>query len=103
MGIKSGPEGGNHPTARDPCSCHYSGSLIDGTIFDSSYERGRPATFAPNQVIKGWTEAMQLMKPCDKWELYIKSELAYGDHQRGQHIYPGAALIFELEILEIHG
>jgi FKBP-type peptidyl-prolyl cis-trans isomerase FklB len=71
------------------CSeCHYRGTLIDGTEFDSSYSRGNPTTFAPNQVIKGWTEAMQLMKEGDKFELYIPSELAYGDRQRGQYITP---------------
>ena len=86
-----------------PCSCHYRGTLTDGTEFDSSYKRGSPATFAPNQVIKGWTEAMQLMKEGDKWELYIPSELAYGDRQRGQYITPGAVLVFELEILAVKG
>lgn len=79
------------------------GTLIDGTEFDSSYSRGRPATFAPNQVIKGWTEAMQLMGEGDHWELYIPSELAYGESQRGQHITPGAVLVFELEILSVKG
>jgi FKBP-type peptidyl-prolyl cis-trans isomerase FklB len=76
-------------TTLSPCSeCHYRGTLIDGTEFDSSYTRGKPTTFAPNQVIKGWTEAMQLMKEGDKFELYIPSELAYGDRQRGQFITP---------------
>ena len=67
----------------------YRGTLVDGTEFDSSYKRGQPATFAPNQVIKGWTEAMQLMPEGAKWELYIPSELAYGDTQRGKFITPG--------------
>ena len=79
------------------------GTLIDGTVFDSSVRRGKPATFAPNQVIKGWTEAMQLMGEGDKWELYVPSELAYGDRQRGQLITPGAVLVFEIEILEVKG
>ena len=70
------------PNANDRCECHYKGWVIDGTEFDSSYKRGKPATFAPNQVIKGWTEAMQLMKEGDKWELTIPSELAYGDRKR---------------------
>merc|ERR1711935_1014214 len=91
------------PKVGTPCECHYAGTLIDGTEFDSSYKRGQPTTFAPNQVIKGWTEAMQLMGEGDKWELYVPSELAYGDRQRGQHITPGAVLVFEIEILEVKG
>jgi FKBP-type peptidyl-prolyl cis-trans isomerase FklB len=75
---------GKTPTADSPCACHYAGTLIDGTEFDSSYKRGAPTTFAPNQVIKGWTEAMQLMKEGGKWELYIPSELAYGDRGAGK-------------------
>ena len=101
--IKAGADGGKSPLVGTPCKCHYRGTLIDGTEFDSSYKRGSPATFAPNQVIKGWTEAMQLMKEGDKWELYIPSELAYGDRQRGQYITPGAVLVFELELLEVQG
>jgi len=66
---------GKSPLINSPCECHYAGTLIDGTEFDSSYKRGKPLTFAPNQVIKGWTEAMQLMKEGGKWELYIPSEL----------------------------
>ena len=69
-------ESGKTPLAGTPCSCHYAGTLIDGTEFDSSYKRGQPTTFAPNQVIKGWTEAMQLMREGDKWELYIPSEVS---------------------------
>ena len=60
-----------HPTVDSPCECHYAGMLLDGTTFDSSYKRGKPSTFAPNQVIKGWTQAMQLMVVGDKWEMYI--------------------------------
>ena len=63
--------GMEHPTVSTPCECHYAGRLLDGTEFDSSYKRGTPTTFAPNQVIKGWTEAMQLMVQGDKWEMYI--------------------------------
>ena len=70
---------GKSPGLTDKCMCHYAGSLIDGTEFDSSYKRGEPLALAPNQVIKGWTEAMQLMKEGAKWELYIPSELGYGD------------------------
>ena len=72
-------DGAHHPTADSSCSCHYSGKLINGDTFDSSYDRGSPTDFAPNQVIKGWTEAMQLMVEGDKWEMYIPSELGYGD------------------------
>mmetsp|Transcript_21701 Transcript_21701/g.36280 ORF Transcript_21701/g.36280 Transcript_21701/m.36280 type:complete len:159 (+) Transcript_21701:70-546(+) len=101
--IKEGPAGGPSPGVATPCSCHYKGALVDGTEFDSSYRRGQPTTFAPNQVVKGWTEAMQLMKEGDKWELTLPSELAYGDMQRGQHITPGAVLVFELEIIKVLG
>ena len=101
--LKEGPEGTPSPAVSTPCSCHYRGTTIDGKEFDSSYSRGQPTTFAPNQVIKGWTEAMQLMKEGDKWELYIPSELAYGESQRGRYITPGAVLVFELEIIEVKG
>eukprot|EP01127_Copromyxa_protea_P006861 TRINITY_DN16809_c0_g1_i1.p2 TRINITY_DN16809_c0_g1~~TRINITY_DN16809_c0_g1_i1.p2 ORF type:complete len:154 (-),score=45.66 TRINITY_DN16809_c0_g1_i1:37-498(-) len=100
--IKSG-EGLVHPKVSTPCECHYKGTLIDGTEFDSSYKRGQPTTFAPQQVIKGWTEAMQLMVEGDHWELAIPSELAYGNQNRGQHIKAGDVLIFELEIIRIKG
>merc|ERR1711907_681847 len=96
-------EGINHPTVDSPCECHYKGTLIDGTQFDSSYDRGSPTTFAPNQVIKGWTEAMQLMVEGDKWEMYIPSELAYGDSGSPPKIPGGAALIFTMEIIKIKG
>lgn len=86
-----------------PCKCHYAGTLIDGTEFDSSYKRGSPLTFAPNQVIKGWTEALQIMEEGAKWELYIPSELGYGDRGAGGSIPGGAVLIFTLELLEITG
>merc|ERR1712217_583669 len=86
-----------------PCDCHYAGSLIDGTKFDSSYKRGEPTTFAPNQVIKDWTEAMQLMVEGDLWEMYIPSELGYGDSGTGDKIKGGDVLIFRMEILKIKG
>lgn len=92
-----------HPSVNSPCECHYAGTLIDGTEFDSSYARGTPTTFAPNQVIKGWTEAMQLMVEGDKWEMYIPSELAYGDSDKGPHIKAGDPLIFKMEIIKIKG
>mmetsp|Transcript_32511 Transcript_32511/g.36013 ORF Transcript_32511/g.36013 Transcript_32511/m.36013 type:complete len:235 (-) Transcript_32511:109-813(-) len=96
-------EGAYHPTKDSPCSCHYEGKLLNGKVFDSSYERGEPTTFAPNQVIKGWTEAMQLMVEGDKFELYIPSELAYGDSGAGADIPAGAVLTFQIEIIDIEG
>jgi len=100
--LKKG-RGSDHPAANAPCSCHYEGTLLDGTVFDSSYERGEPTTFAPNQVIKGWTEAMQMMVVGDKWEMYIPSELAYGDRGSPPKIGGGDVLIFKMEILAIQG
>ena len=94
---------GPKPTAADTVSCNYRGTLIDGTEFDSSYKRGQPASFALNQVIKGWTEALQLMPVGSKWQLFIPSDLAYGDPGRGPQIGPGATLIFEIELLSIQG
>jgi len=100
-------EGTDHPTKNSPCECHYEGrdakNYPDGEKFDSSYDRGSPTTFAPNQVIKGWTEAMQLMVEGDKWELYIPSDLAYGDRGRPPRIDGGACLVFTIEILKIKG
>jgi FKBP-type peptidyl-prolyl cis-trans isomerase FklB len=92
-----------HPTVGTPCECHYAGRLLDGTEFDSSYNRGTPSTFAPNQVIKGWTEAMQLMVQGDKWEMYIPFGLAYGANGKPPKIPPAAALIFVMEIVKIKG
>lgn len=97
------PGTGKTPALSTPTKCHYAGTLIDGTEFDSSYKRGEPLTFAPNQVIKGWTEAMQLMKEGSKWELYIPSELAYGDRGAGGAIPGGAALVFQIEMIEVLG
>jgi len=98
-------EGGGveHPTVSSPCECHYAGRLLDGTEFDSSYKRGQPTTFAPNQVIKGWTEAMQLMVQGDKWEMYIPYQLAYGAAGKPPKIPAKAMLIFVMEIVKIKG
>lgn len=92
---------GPAPKATDMVTTHYRGTLIDGTEFDSSYKRGEPVTFSVGGVIKGWTEALQLMKVGSKWKLYIPSELAYGAQQRGQHITPNSTLLFEIELLAI--
>lgn len=92
---------GASPKATDSVTVHYRGTLIDGTEFDSSYKRGEPISFEVTGVIKGWTEALQLMKPGAKWMLYIPSELAYGENPRaGGPIPPNAVLIFEVELLE---
>merc|ERR1719281_552882 len=91
-----------HPAADSPCSVDYEGTLIDGTKFDSSYDRGESATFAPNQVIPGWTEAMQSMVEGDKWEMYIPSDLAYGSSGTGP-IPPDSALIFKMQLHSIQG
>ena len=95
------PGNGPTPKATDTVTTHYRGTLIDGTEFDSSYKRGEPATFAVTGVIKGWTEALQLMKVGAKWKLFIPSELAYGAQQRGQFITPNSVLVFEIELLAI--
>jgi FKBP-type peptidyl-prolyl cis-trans isomerase FklB len=92
---------GNKPKASDKVKCHYQGTLIDGTIFDSSLKRGQPATFPVNGVIKGWTEALQLMAVGSKWRLYIPPHLAYGEHGAGGSIGPKATLIFDVELIEI--
>jgi FKBP-type peptidyl-prolyl cis-trans isomerase FklB len=94
---------GAKPTATDTVSCNYRGTLLNGTEFDSSYKRGQPATFPVNGVIKGWTEALQLMPVGSKWQLFIPSELAYGDRGADPRsgIGPGATLIFEVELLSI--
>lgn len=92
---------GSIPVLTDQVKCHYHGTLIDGTVFDSSVERGQPATFGVNQVIPGWVEALQLMPVGSKWKLFIPSNLAYGKSGAGQMIEPNSALVFEVEILDI--
>lgn len=92
---------GSSPTTADRVEVHYEGKLIDGTVFDSSYKRGETITFGVTQVIAGWTEALQLMKPGDKWQLVIPSDLAYGDRGAGRDIPPGATLIFDVELISI--
>jgi len=97
--IKQGD--GPKPTASDTVVTNYRGTLIDGTEFDSSYKRGEPATFPVGQVIKGWTEALQLMPVGSKWQLYIPSDLAYGERSPGGEIGPNSTLIFDIELLSI--
>lgn len=89
------------PKATDQVKCHYHGTLIDGTVFDSSVERGTPATFGVNQVIQGWVEALQLMPVGSKWRLFIPSNLAYGTRGAGEMIEPNSSLIFDVEVLDI--
>ena len=92
---------GAKPKSTDQVKCHYEGSLINGRIFDSSVKRGEPAVFGLNQVISGWTEALQLMPTGSKWRLFLSSDLAYGERQAGELIEPNSTLIFEVELLEI--
>jgi FKBP-type peptidyl-prolyl cis-trans isomerase FklB len=92
---------GGKPSAKNKVTCHYHGSLIDGTVFDSSISRGQPATFPLNMVIKGWTEGLQLMPVGSKWRFFIPPHLAYGDRQTGSDIGPNSTLIFEVELLGI--
>lgn len=92
---------GPKPLATDSVTCHYHGTLIDGKVFDSSVQRGQPATFPLNRVISGWTEALQLMPVGSKWRLYLPPHLAYGDRQAGAMILPNSTLIFEVELLGI--
>jgi len=93
--------GTEHPTLKSKVKCHYHGTLIDGSIFDSSVQRGEPITFPLNGVIKGWQDAVQLMTVGAKWRLFIPSELAYGERSAGPMIGPGSTLIFEVELLGI--
>jgi FKBP-type peptidyl-prolyl cis-trans isomerase FklB len=92
---------GDMPKASDKVQCHYHGTLIDGTVFDSSVERRQPAVFPVNGVIQGWVEALQLMATGSKWRLFIPSELAYGSHGAGAAIGPHSTLIFDVELLKI--
>ena len=94
---------GPKPAPTDTVVCNYRGTLLDSTEFDSSYKRGQPATFPVTGVIKGWTEALQLMPVGSKWQLFIPSELAYGERGAGGQIGPNATLIFEVELISIQG
>ncbi len=92
---------GAKPSATEKVTCHYHGTLIDGTVFDSSVKRGQPASFPLNMVIKGWTEGLQLMGVGSKWRFFIPANLGYGDRQVSAQIGPNSTLIFEVELLEI--
>ncbi len=91
------------PESGDQVTVHYTGKLIDGTVFDSSEERGEPATFGVTQVIPGWVEALQMMKAGSKWRLYIPSQLAYGPNGAGNIIGPNSTLIFDVELISVVG
>lgn len=99
--VRSGPEGGLHPRPVDEVKVHYEGKRLDGFVFDSSYERGVPASFPLRGLIPGWVEAMQLMRPGDEWELYVPADLAYGDNQAGADIPPGSTLVFKIELIDV--
>ena len=92
---------GAKPGARDKVTCHYHGTLIDGTVFDSSVQRGQPATFPLDRVISGWTEGLQLMPAGSKWRFFIPPNLGYGDRQVSAQIGPNSTLIFDVELLGI--
>ena len=110
-GVKTLPSGlqykvlregdGRKPSATDKVECHYEGTLINGEVFDSSYRRGETATFGLNQVIKGWTEGLQLKQEGAKYRFFIPYNLAYGEHGAGQSIPPYAALIFDVELIKV--
>jgi FKBP-type peptidyl-prolyl cis-trans isomerase len=101
MVIKDGY--GPSPELTEEVTVHYHGTLIDGTVFDSSVEKGKPLTFTVNQVIRGWQEALQLMPQGAKWRIFIPAHLAYGQRGTGSKIKPNAALIFEVELISING
>lgn len=98
--VRSGPEGGLKPQLTDEVKVHYEGKLEDGTVFDSSYERGAPAAMPLRGLIPGWQEALQLMRPGDEWILYVPSNLGYGEMGQGP-IPPGSPLIFRIELIDV--
>ncbi|WP_101675344.1 FKBP-type peptidyl-prolyl cis-trans isomerase [Alloalcanivorax mobilis] len=101
--LKSGEEGAESPTLDDTVEVHYTGSLMDGTVFDSSVERGKPATFGLKHIIPGWQEALPMMKVGDKWKIYLPPELGYGEQGAGGDIGPNEVLVFEVELLDVKG
>ncbi|RAK59639.1 FKBP-type peptidyl-prolyl cis-trans isomerase [Phenylobacterium hankyongense] len=99
--VRSGPADGLRPQRMDEVKVHYEGKLINGKVFDSSYERGQPASMPLKGLIPGWQEALQLMRPGDEWVLYVPPALGYGDQGAGGEIPPGAALIFRIELIDV--
>ena len=98
--IKEGT--GKKPSAESNVTVHYRGTLVDGTVFDSSYDRGEPATLSLAQVIKGWQEAVPMMKTSSKWQIYVPSKLAYGDRAASEVIGPASTLVFDIELISIN-
>lgn len=98
--VREGPANGLRPKLNDEVKVHYEGKLANGEVFDSSYQRGQPAAMPLNALIKGWQEALQLMRPGDEWVLYVPPELGYGSEGAGQ-IPPGSALIFRIELIDV--
>lgn len=98
--LRSGPAGGVAPRPGDQVKVHYEGALTDGTVFDSSYERGAPAVFEVGELVPGWNEALQRMRPGDSWRIVLPSDLAYGDAGAGP-IPPGAVLVFRMELIDV--
>ncbi len=101
--VLSAGQGTNSPTLYDTVSIHCRGTFLDGTVFESTYERGEPGKVPLNRVIQGWAEALKMMKVGDKWQLFVPSYLAYGENGFGQHIEPNTTLIFEIELVGING
>jgi len=99
--VRSGPADGLRPQLGDEVKVNYEGKLVDGTVFDSSYQRGQPAAMPLKGLVKGWQEALQLMRPGDEWILYVPPKLGYGEEGAGGVIPPGAALIFRIELLGV--
>ena len=99
--IESGDPSGVSPSPTDTVVVHYQGSLVDGTVFDSSYQRNEPATFSLQGIILGWQEALQMMRPGDKWNIVLPPELGYGENGAGAAIGPNEVLLFEVELLEV--
>lgn len=99
--LASGPADGRSPSSFDQVTVHYRGTLADGTVFDSSVERGVPSTFGVSQVIPGWREALKLMKPGDQWALFIPARLAYGNRAVGDKIPPNSDLIFHVALIQV--
>ncbi len=99
--VKAGPPAGPHPAEGDEIKVHYEGRLIDGKVFDSSFERGTPAVMTLARLVPGWMEAIPLMRPGDEWELVLPASLGYGDRGAGEDIPPGAALVFRIQLLGV--